>query len=173
MLFPTPKERLVEMIEPTKFTAKLEEPPVAVDPTSNQKSEQLPVYQRLLDRRRSDCAAGLRELRHPGGLRTARPHGNFRERRDRDRALRRDRGEASNRRSRPSMARSRCIIYSDPRDDGYFVNDVFPDGPERPARRRAARQRDGYAAVSRAIRSRPASARFRTRSACRSPKRRR
>ena len=25
-----------------------------------------------------------------------------------------------------------CIIYSDPRDDGYFVNDVFPDGPDRP-----------------------------------------
>ena len=44
VLFPTPKERLVEMIEPTKFTAKLQEPPVAVDPTSNQQSEQLPVY---------------------------------------------------------------------------------------------------------------------------------
>ena len=25
-----------------------------------------------------------------------------------------------------------CLIYSDPRDDGYFVNDVFPDGPDRP-----------------------------------------
>ncbi len=44
VLFPTPKERLVEMVEPTRFTAKLEEPPVAADPTSNQKSEQLPVY---------------------------------------------------------------------------------------------------------------------------------
>ena len=44
MLFPTPKERLVEMVEPTKFTAKLQEPAIAVDPTSNQQSEQLPVY---------------------------------------------------------------------------------------------------------------------------------
>src|SRR5215475_11477502 len=44
VLFPTPNQRLVEMIEPTKFTAKLEEPAVPVDPTSNQKSEQLPVY---------------------------------------------------------------------------------------------------------------------------------
>ena len=26
-----------------------------------------------------------------------------------------------------------CIIYSDPRDDGYFVDDVFPKGPMRPA----------------------------------------
>src|SRR5215467_8789111 len=41
VLFPTPKVRLLEMVEPTKFTAKLEEPALAVDPTSNQKSEQL------------------------------------------------------------------------------------------------------------------------------------
>jgi N-acetylated-alpha-linked acidic dipeptidase len=25
-----------------------------------------------------------------------------------------------------------CIVYSDPRDDGYYANDVFPDGPARP-----------------------------------------
>jgi N-acetylated-alpha-linked acidic dipeptidase len=44
VLFPTPKVRVLEMLEPTKFTAKLEEPAVSVDPTSNQKSEQLPTY---------------------------------------------------------------------------------------------------------------------------------
>src|SRR5208283_2695417 len=44
VLFPTPKVRLLEMLAPTKFTAKLEEPALAVDPTSNQKSEQLPTY---------------------------------------------------------------------------------------------------------------------------------
>jgi N-acetylated-alpha-linked acidic dipeptidase len=44
VLFPTPKMRLLEMIEPSKFSAKLEEPAVAVDPTSNQKDEQLPTY---------------------------------------------------------------------------------------------------------------------------------
>ena len=44
VLFPTPKIRVLEMIEPTKFTAKLEEPAIAIDPTSNQKSEQLPTY---------------------------------------------------------------------------------------------------------------------------------
>src|SRR5215813_8451467 len=44
VLFPTPNQRLVEMIEPTKVTAKLEEPALAVDQTSNQKAEQLPVY---------------------------------------------------------------------------------------------------------------------------------
>src|SRR6201997_2886895 len=44
VLFPTPKVRVLEMVEPTKFTAKLEEPAIVIDPTSNQKSEQLPTY---------------------------------------------------------------------------------------------------------------------------------
>src|SRR5271154_5940223 len=44
VLFPTPKIRVLEMVAPTKFTAKLEEPALAIDPTSNQKSEQLPTY---------------------------------------------------------------------------------------------------------------------------------
>jgi N-acetylated-alpha-linked acidic dipeptidase len=44
VLFPTPKERVVEMLEPTKFSAKLQEPVLAVDPTSNQTAEQLPTY---------------------------------------------------------------------------------------------------------------------------------
>ena len=44
VLFPTPKERLVELVAPTKFVAKLQEPAVAVDPTSNQQKEQLPTY---------------------------------------------------------------------------------------------------------------------------------
>ena len=44
VLFPTPKLRLLEMIAPAKFTAKLEEPAEAVDPTSKQKDEQLPTY---------------------------------------------------------------------------------------------------------------------------------
>src|ERR1017187_3812192 len=44
VLFPTPKERLVELLEPTHFVAKLQEPPLAVDPTSGQTAEQLPTY---------------------------------------------------------------------------------------------------------------------------------
>src|SRR5450755_2048289 len=39
VLFPTPKVRVLEMLEPNRFTAKLEEPALVVDPTSNQKSE--------------------------------------------------------------------------------------------------------------------------------------
>ena len=44
VLFPTPKERLLEMLKPTAFRASLQEPPIAEDPTSSQTSEQLPTY---------------------------------------------------------------------------------------------------------------------------------
>src|SRR5207247_8936030 len=44
VLFPTPKERAVELLEPTRFRAKLQEPPVPGDPTSSQQAEQLPTY---------------------------------------------------------------------------------------------------------------------------------
>src|SRR3989475_4447054 len=40
VLFPTPKDRLVELVDGgPRFTAKLEEPVAPQDPTSNQKSE--------------------------------------------------------------------------------------------------------------------------------------
>jgi N-acetylated-alpha-linked acidic dipeptidase len=44
VLFPTPKERVVELVEPTRFAAKLQEPALPSDPTSNQTAEQLPTY---------------------------------------------------------------------------------------------------------------------------------
>ena len=46
VLFPTPKERLVQLLDAsgaTKFTASLQEPVVPEDPTSNQTAEQLPT----------------------------------------------------------------------------------------------------------------------------------
>src|SRR5277367_20741 len=44
VLFPTPKNRLLELVAPERFTAKLAEPTVAADPTSGQHDEQLPTY---------------------------------------------------------------------------------------------------------------------------------
>ena len=38
VLFPTPKQRVLELIAPKKFVAKLQEPVLPVDPTSNQTS---------------------------------------------------------------------------------------------------------------------------------------
>jgi len=48
VLYPRPKEVAVELVAPTKFQAKLQEPAIQEDPTSNQQSEQLPPYH-LLD----------------------------------------------------------------------------------------------------------------------------
>lgn len=44
VLFPTPRTRLLEMLEPARFKASLFEPPLSEDSTSGQTAEQLPVY---------------------------------------------------------------------------------------------------------------------------------
>src|SRR5256885_4378821 len=45
VLYPTPKERLVELVEGAPyFKAKMQEPALPEDPTSNQQNEQLPTY---------------------------------------------------------------------------------------------------------------------------------
>ena len=66
VLFPTPKVRIVELVEPTKFTAQ------AAGTSAVHRSHLQPAIratahlQRLLGRRRRHRAAGLRQLRHPG-----------------------------------------------------------------------------------------------------------
>src|SRR6266545_1333434 len=44
VLFPTPKERLVELVSPGRYRARLAEPALPEDATSGQAGEQLPVY---------------------------------------------------------------------------------------------------------------------------------
>src|SRR5687768_14925495 len=50
VLFPTPKTRIVELIAPERYTAKLAEPALAEDATSNQ-AEILPPYNAYSDRK--------------------------------------------------------------------------------------------------------------------------
>jgi N-acetylated-alpha-linked acidic dipeptidase len=132
VLFPTPKERVLEMIEPTRFTAKIAEPPVAIDPTSGQTEEQLPVYNAYsID---GDVTAPLVYVNYgvpadyeelarlgvsvKGAIAIARYGGSWRG-------------------IKPKVAAEHgaigCLIYSDPRDDGYGPGDTFPNGPFRPA----------------------------------------
>ena len=88
VLFPTPKERLVEMVEPTRFRLTLEEPPVAVDPTSSQKAEQLPSFNAYsVD---GDVTGPLVYVNYglPVRLRRARSARHLGQGRHRDRALR-------------------------------------------------------------------------------------
>jgi N-acetylated-alpha-linked acidic dipeptidase len=130
VLFPTPKERVLEMIAPAKYVAKLEEPAVAADPTSNQKSEQLPTYNAYsID---GDVTGKLVYVNY----------GLHRDYEELDRlgvsvkgAIVIARYGNSWRGIKPKIAAEHgaigCIIYSDPRDDGYFEDDVFPEGPMR------------------------------------------
>jgi N-acetylated-alpha-linked acidic dipeptidase len=132
VLFPTPKERAVELLEPTRFTAKLEEPTVAGDPTSSQHAEQLPSYNAYsID---GDVTAPLVYVNYgvpddyealerlgisvKGAIVIARYGGSWRG-------------------IKPKVAGEHgaigCLIYSDPRDDGYHQGDTFPNGPYRPA----------------------------------------
>jgi len=131
VLFPTPKSRLLEMTAPTPFTAKLEEPALAIDPTSNQKSEQLPTYNAYSPD--GDVTAPLvfvnygipadyEELERLGvsvkGAIVIAKYGH------------------SWRGVKPRVAWEHgaigCLIYSDPQDDGYFEDKTFPEGPMRP-----------------------------------------
>jgi len=131
VLFPTPKERVVEMTEPTRFRLALEEPAVAVDPTTGQKSEQLPTYNAYSTD--GDVTGPLVYVNY--GL----PEDY--EALDRlgvsvKGAIVLARYGASWRGIKPKVAAEHgavgCLIYSDPKDDGYFGGDVFPKGPMRP-----------------------------------------
>ncbi|HVE26647.1 MAG TPA: hypothetical protein VNC22_14660, partial [Sporichthya sp.] len=44
VLFPTPRERVVELVAPGHFAAALREPAVKADPSTAQQAEQLPTY---------------------------------------------------------------------------------------------------------------------------------
>ncbi len=131
VLFPTPKERALELVEPVKFTAKLQEPTVAEDPTSGQHDEQLPSYNAYsID---GDVTAPL-------------VYANFGVPEDYDMldrlgvsvkgAIVITRYGGSWRGIKPKVAAEHgaigCLIYSDPHEDGYFMGDVFPEGPFRP-----------------------------------------
>src|SRR6185369_12356646 len=130
VLFPTPKTRLVELVAPEKFTAKLAEAPLARDATSGQAAEQLPVYNAYsvdgdvtgdlvyvnygvpadyeeLERRGVDVKGKIVISRYGGSWRGIKPK------------VAAEHGAIG------------CIIYSDPRDDGYFQGDVYPKGAYR------------------------------------------
>ena len=131
VLFPTPKQRVVELLEPTKFTAKLQEPALAIDPTSGQTAEQLPPYNAYsidgdvtgplvyvnfgnredyeqLDRLGVSVKGAIVIARYGGGWRGVKPK------------VAAEHGAIG------------CIIYSDPRNDGYYEGDDYPGGGWRP-----------------------------------------
>jgi len=127
VLFPTPKERLLELVAPTHFQASLSEPPIPEDSTSGQTAEQLPVYNAYsidgdvtgelvyvnygvpkdyeeLERRGIDVKGKIAIARYGGSWRGIKPK------------VAAEHGAVG------------CIIFSDPKGDGYYQGDVYPKG---------------------------------------------
>ncbi len=125
VLFPTPKERVLELVAPTRFRASLEEPALKEDATSSQKQEQLPTYNAYsVD---GDVTGELvyvnygvpkdydelaeRGIDVKGKIVLARYGGSWRG-------------------IKPKVAAEHgaigCIIFSDPKGDGYFEGDPYP-----------------------------------------------
>lgn len=130
VLFPTPKTRILEMTVPERFTARLSEPPVEGDASSAQVAESLPSYNAYsID---GDVAGDVvyvnygvpadyeelerRGISVKGKIAIARYGGSWRG-------------------IKPKVAAEKgaiaCLIYSDPRDDGYFNGDTYPAGAYR------------------------------------------
>jgi len=131
VLFPTPKERVLELIEPTRYKAKLQEPSLVADPTSNQTSEQLPTYNAYSAD--GDVTAPLVYVNY----------GNREDYEQLDRLGISVKGAVVIARYghgwrgiKPKVAAEHgavgCVIYSDPEGDGYFKGDDYPSGGWRP-----------------------------------------
>lgn len=127
VLFPSPKSRLVEMTSPEKFTLKLNEPALKEDATSGQQDEQLPTYNAYsvdgdvtgplvyvnygvpadyeeLEKRGVDVKGKIVIARYGGSWRGIKPK------------VAAEHGAIG------------CIIYSDPKNDGFYQGDVYPKG---------------------------------------------
>jgi N-acetylated-alpha-linked acidic dipeptidase len=129
-LMPRPVTRVVQLVAPDSLTLALRETPLAQDPTSGQE-EQLPTYNAYSPD--GDVTGELVYVNYgipedyevldslgisvKGKIVIARYGRSWRG-------------------IKPKLAAERgaigCLIYSDPRDDGYFVDDVYPVGPMRP-----------------------------------------
>ncbi len=127
VLFPTPKTRQLELLGPTKYTAQLKEPAFAEDATSGQ-AGQLPTYNAwgadgdvtgelvFVNYGLPDDYEQLTKLGiDVKGKIVIAKYGR------------------SWRGIKPKVAYEHgaigCIIYSDPKDDGYYQGDVYPKGP--------------------------------------------
>ena len=130
VLFPTPKDNELELLSPTEFKADLNEPPIPGDPTSGTPGQLPPYNAYSID---GDVTAPLVYVNY--GLpedyaELARMGIDVKGKIVLARYGRSWRGV------KPKVAAEHgaigCILYSDPRDDGYFRGDVFPQGPMRP-----------------------------------------
>ncbi|MBI5837546.1 MAG: M28 family peptidase [Candidatus Eisenbacteria bacterium] len=132
VLFPTPRDRSLELLEPSAFTCRLREPAVPGDPSSAQQDEQLPTYNAFSCD--GDVTAPLVYVNYgiPSDYEQLERLGV-----DVKGCIVIARYGACFRGVKPRVAAEHgavgCIIYSDPRDDGYYQGETYPAGPFRPA----------------------------------------
>ena len=127
VLFPTPKTRILEMTGPTTYKAILKEPALKEDATSAQTKEQLDIY---------NCWSA------DGDVSGELVYVNFGLPEDYEKLASMGidvkgkiviaRYGRSWRGIKPKVAQEHgavgCIIYSDPKEDGYYQGDVYPKG---------------------------------------------
>lgn len=130
VLFPTPKVRELELVAPTRFVAKLTEPELPEDATSRLVEGRLPPYNAYSAD--GDVTGELVYVNYgvPDDYKELERRGISVEGK-----IVIARYGASWRGIKPKVAAEHgaigCILYSDPRDDGYWQGDVYPDGPWR------------------------------------------
>lgn len=129
-LMPYPTTRLLEMTSPVKFRAELKEPAIPEDPDTSEPG-QLPTYNAYSAS--GDVTAPLVYANYglPEDYAELKREGvDVRGKIVIARYGRTWRGvKAKLAQENGALA---CIIYSDPREDGYFQGDVYPKGPMRP-----------------------------------------
>ena len=131
VLYPSPREISLELVAPAHFAARLTEPPVVGDSTSSKTKDELPAYNVYgadgdvtaelvyvnqgmpddyleLERQGVSVKGRIVLTRYGGGWRGLKPK------------LAYEHGAVG------------CLIYSDPRDDGYGAGDTYPKGGYRP-----------------------------------------
>ena len=131
VLFPTPEKRALELLAPELYSARLFESPLKEDRTSGQVQDRLPPYNAYsidgnvrgevvyvnygipddyeeLERRGISVEGKIVLARYGGSWRGIKPK------------VAAEKGAIG------------CILYSDPRDDGYGAGDVYPEGGFRP-----------------------------------------
>jgi N-acetylated-alpha-linked acidic dipeptidase len=130
VLYPTPKEELVEMTAPTSFKASLHEPPVPGDRTSTLGGALPPYNEYGAD---GDVTGELVYVNYgmPDDYKELARYGVS----VKGKIVIVRYGEGW-RGLKPELAYEHgavgCLIYSDPKDDGYFRGDTWPKGGWRP-----------------------------------------
>jgi N-acetylated-alpha-linked acidic dipeptidase len=132
VLYPTPISESLELVGPTPFRATLHEPAIAGDPSSADMPGVLPPY--VAYQGDGDVTAPLVYVNYgmPDDYKALARQGI-----DVKGKIVIARYGSGWRGLKPKLAQAHgavgCIIYSDPKDDGYFTDDAYPKGPQRPS----------------------------------------